>query len=203
MFRTHAIVLYIQKIRDDQKRVILFSRDYGKITCWSKKNILPDMGSIVSVIIERKGSENHIKTIDNLNSLGNIFENYEQVHGFLSLMETLYRLLPDSLEHQHIYDDVVHLVQLIGNSQKRTEDWIFLKVWKIQLFTLMNIRILKRLWFLRQESFMESSILNYIYGNIEKRSIPDIARGKNLSNEVLTSLRNIILHTHYNFHYWL
>ena len=119
MFRTHAIVLYIQKIRDNQKRIILFSRDYGKITCWSKKNVLPDIGNIVSVVIERRGNENHIKTIDTIDSLGDTFENYEQVYNFLTLIETLYRLLPDALEHRNIYDDILELVQCMSQRYKK------------------------------------------------------------------------------------
>lgn len=201
MFRTHAIVLYIQKIRDNQKRIILFSRDYGKITCWSKKNVLPDIGNVVSVVIERRGNENHVKTIDTIDSLGDTFENYEQVYNFLTLIETLYRLLPDALEHRNIYDDILELVQCM--SQRYKKEWKNPEIWKIQLFILINIRILKRLWFLRQEVFLESNILDYIYRNIEKKSISDIAQWKHLSNDVITSLREIILHTHYNFHYWL
>lgn len=54
MFRTAAIILYTQKIRDTQTRVVLFTYDFGKITVWYKKHTCPDIGTIIEAHIERK-----------------------------------------------------------------------------------------------------------------------------------------------------
>ena len=56
MYKSQGVILYIQKIRDSQIRMVIFTEEFGKITCWSKKLVHTDVGNIVSLLIERKGS---------------------------------------------------------------------------------------------------------------------------------------------------
>jgi len=95
MFRSKGIVLNIQKIRDNQIRIVLFTREYGKITCWSKKQISADIGCIISIFIERKGNQNLLKTHETLASAGDMFQKYDEVICFLQLLDSLNLMLPE------------------------------------------------------------------------------------------------------------
>lgn len=66
MYRFPAIILSITRIRDNNTRIVLLSREYGKITgWWNKKNITGiDIGDIAEVLISREGTKNTIKNVD-------------------------------------------------------------------------------------------------------------------------------------------
>lgn len=121
MYKSQGVILYIQKIRDSQIRMVIFTEEFGKITCWSKKLVHTDVGNIVSLLIERKGSINSIKSIDTIASLGNIFTNYTEVLSFLSILETLYTLLPESLEQRSIYDDLAKSILMVSEGKRNIE----------------------------------------------------------------------------------
>lgn len=95
MFRAHALVLNIQKIRDQQIRIILFSHEYGKIHCWSKKELSIDIGNLVDIYGERKGSENHIKSAETIGSINEYLKSFTETNQYLRLMENLGKVLPE------------------------------------------------------------------------------------------------------------
>ncbi len=199
MYRAQWILLYKQKIRDNQIRIILFTREFGKVTCWSKKPIQSDIGNIVSLMIDRKNGMNLIHSIDTTHSIDDIFSTYEEIMTFLSVVHSLYILLPESMEHRSIYDDIVRSLEV----WKREWSLENIRVWIVQFFILIHIRILKKLWFLRSELFHISEVLGYIYAQIDQKNIYQISASKILPDISLSKLREIILHTHHSLHYWI
>ena len=196
MFRSQVIVLYIQKIRDDRTRLILFSKEYGRITCWSKKQVLSDIGNIASVLMERKWRENYLKSIDTIVSVDLMLESYEEISHFLDMIKTLYNLLPESVEQRWLYDDIHELLRIFPDRRILNMRQEIFSIWNIQLFILIHIRILKKLGFLNQWLFHGSDILQYIYHHVEKKLIREIADGKSLEQNLIESLKKIILQTH-------
>lgn len=202
MFRSQVIVLYIQKIRDDRTRLILFSKEYGRITCWSKKQVLSDIGNIASVLMERKWRENYLKSIDTIVSVDLMLESYEEISHFLDMIKTLYNLLPESVEQRWLYDDIHELLRIFPDRRILNMRQEIFSIWNIQLFILIHIRILKKLGFLNQWLFHGSDILRYIYHHVEKKLIREIADGKSLEQNLIESLKKIILQTHYSLNFW-
>ncbi len=203
MFRSQVIVLYIQRIRDNRTRIILFSREYGKITCWSKKQVLADIGNIATVLIERVWGENYLKSIDTLFSLESILQSYDEVTLFLEVMNSLYKFLPESGEHTWVYDDIRECIKICPSRHCTNKEGNTTYLWNIQLFILIHIRILKKLWFLNQWLFHSSDILRYIYEHIEKKLVLEIAQGRSLEQTLIDTLKNIILQTHHSLNYWI
>ena len=202
MFRSQVIVLYIQKIRDDRTRLILFSKEYGRITCWSKKQVLSDIGNIASVLMERKWRENYLKSIDTIVSVDLMLESYEEISHFLDMIKTLYNLLPESVEQRWLYDDIHELLRIFPDRRILNMRQEIFSIWNIQLFILIHIRILKKLGFLNQWLFHGSDILEYIYHHVEKKLIREIVDGKSLEQNLIESLKKIILQTHYSLNFW-
>ena len=202
MFRSQVIVLYIQKIRDDRTRLILFSKEYGRITCWSKKQVLSDIGNIASVLMERKWRENYLKSIDTIVSVDLMLESYEEISHFLDMIKTLYNLLPESVEQRWLYDDIHELLRIFPDRRMLNMRQEIFSIWNIQLFILIHIRILKKLGFLNQWLFHGSDILQYIYHHVEKKLIREIIDGKSLEQNLIESLKKIILQTHYSLNFW-
>ncbi len=182
MFKSHAIILHKQKIRDGQTRVILFTRDFWRVTGWEKKSYSPDIWSIVEVSIERISGQNKIKNFDIKTSLSQENWNYDETIWFLHILQTLYDLLPESSPHVSIFDDFSLMIEEIN--------W---NVWKMQLFLLTHIRILKKLWTLKDELFSYDKVLYYIYVNIDLKNINTIFRSKTLEINYLNCIRKSIL----------
>lgn len=198
MFRSQAVILSLQKIRDNQIRIILFTQEYGKVSCWSKKPIWSDVGNIVLVVIERKGTENHLKNIETIISLGDSLGDFDSVIEMLHFLEMLYRIIPESLELKWIYKDISETWQIIK------ERWHSL--WKdgiIQLLILVQLRVLKKLGFLRQEYFEDTQVLLYIYRHIHSKNLTEIAEGKVLESKILNNLRENILKTRHYLIHWI
>lgn len=195
MFRAHALVLNIQKIRDQQIRIILFSHEYGRIHCWSKKELSIDIGNLVEVYGERKWSENHIKSADTTGSINEYLQKYSETTRYLRLMENLGKILPEGVENPLLYNDIVNFIDFI-RLQKNTYTWIF------QLIILLHIRIFKKLGFLREELFWSSWVLIYIYENIDKKSIYDLWNSKELKESERISLENILQETYHHIIHW-
>ncbi len=202
MYRTQGVILYKQKIRDNQIRIVIFTREFWKVTCWSRKTIPSDIGNRVSLIIDRKNGMNILHTMETIDSFDSIFSSYDEIITFLAVIHSLYKLLPESMEHRSIYDDMIQSIEVFATkkwNEVRTEKT---KEWIVQFFILLHIRILKKLWFLRDELFHISDVLRYIYIQIDIKNIQQISLGKILHDDSLLKLREIILHTHHSFHYW-
>ncbi|MBP6981860.1 recombination protein O N-terminal domain-containing protein [Candidatus Gracilibacteria bacterium] len=187
MFRVKAIIIHKQKIRDGQIRVVIFTKEFGKITAWHKKQICPGIGSMNEIHIERNGGQNHIKNIETIQSISGETWKYEEVIEFLRILQTLYELLPDSSEHITIYEDIEKMLFFIQEANL-----------KIQTLFLTHIRILKKLGSLKEEIFSEVDILRYIYINIDKKSMESILGSNTIDEMHINILKKAVEESRYS-----
>jgi Recombination protein O N terminal len=152
VFKTEAVVLHTLKIRDHKTRIVLLTREYGRISCWdsSIKNNYSSW-DLLSVCIERVSGTNRIKSRDILYTVPFPSWSYDQVYGFLEMLLLMYELLPEALVTRKIYDDYSSLMQSAHLAHIQIHHSILLK-----------LRILKHLGYLGETSFT-LPILSYIY----------------------------------------
>ncbi len=190
MFKTTWLVLRIQKIRDHNFRIILLTREYGKVSCWHKtKNCGYDMWDIIDITIERIGGTNMLRSTDNLISLSWKVWNYEWIIWFLELVWLIGKGLPEAMPYPWVFDDFTHLVKNLRENKDTCEIH----------FILLKLRFLKNLWILDERNTEGSPIIDYIYENIRTAPIqrlmlaktPDIAVKEHLRNTIKYSISSI------------
>lgn len=181
MFQTPAIVLHTQQIRDQQARVILFTRDFWKITTWYKKRSLPDTGSTVAASIERKWWENILSGYDMTKALLLDTLSYEKILAFLDLLKHLYTLLPEGMVQLWIYEDIDLLI----------EKW--LHAVSEDALLLSQFRMIKKLGYIWEDTIWSDDISIYIHKNISMKSMESILSTKPLSESTKLSLKKSLL----------
>ncbi len=188
MYRFPAIILSITKIRDNNTRIVLLSREYGKITgWWNKKNITGiDIGDIVEVLISREGTKNTIKNIDIKIHAWNKWWNYERIIGFLETMHIANKMSLDGHESQSLYDDMYECISL-GSRQDMTH----------AQYTIFQMRILKSLGSMDRSILWDDTILMYIYDNISHTPLERILSASNIKRDHINKIQQINLHSLY------
>ena len=170
MFKTQAVILHIHKIRDLQWRIVVFSREYGKISCWTSKTKFDhDIWDIVNLIVERKEWRNIINKVDYFITNQKQIWNYDTLRRFLEILKTLYIVLPEMVPQTRIFSDYKSLIEF-HNTFEVLDD----------IYPLFLLRILKTLWFVWEDEFRENQVLLYIFRNIESEKIQKILRTKKL-----------------------
>ena len=170
MFKTQAVILHIHKIRDLQWRIVVFSREYGKISCWTSKTKFDhDIWDIVNLIVERKEWRNIINKVDYFITNQKQIWNYDTLRRFLEILKTLYIVLPEMVPQTRIFSDYKSLIEF-HNACEILDD----------AYPLFLLRILKTLWFVWEDEFRENQVLLYIFRNIESEKIQKILRTKKL-----------------------
>lgn len=183
MFRTHAIILSNQRIRDQFTRIVLFTKEFGKIHCWYKKWNIPDIATICEVTIEREKWFNSIKTFEK-QIIPEALSPF-QYHELIELLKILYILnitLPDSVEHRSIFDDIEMCLTCHFLSRDRS-----------QFYLLIQARILKKLWYLDRERFEKTPLERYIYDNLDQSSIKNLSESKKFDENIRNTLTVSIL----------
>jgi hypothetical protein len=162
VFTSEAIILRTQKIRDTQIRVLVFTREYGRISCWFKKREFPhDIGDIVSVNIDRIGKENMLKKVECRKTIhGNSWQ-YTTIIPFLEILRIFYELLPDSVPHTAIFDDYLWLVDRLRSGDALS----------LFHYILFQFRILKILGYIDHSGLQGDPRMSYIHDNITTVSI--------------------------------
>lgn len=157
MYRFRAIILNITRIRDNNTRIVMLTREYWKITWWwSKKNITGiDLWDVVEVLISRDENKNTIKNVDFVTSWWNKNWNYPQIFSFLKTLHIINQISIDNHECFQLFDDTYFLIRYgiknILNSDQ---------------YTIFQMRILKSLWSMNPDILGNDPILQYIYKNI-------------------------------------
>ena len=182
VFRTDAIILYKQKIRDTQTRVVLFTYDFGKITVWYKKSVCPDIGTIIEAHIERKWSINHLISYDTSGFWEQESPCYEETIHILHIFHTLYDTLPDGVSHTHIFEDLRYLLTHFASLGHR-----------YQSLLLFHSRILKQLGYMKESLFSLDTITRYVYKNIDTSSMKSITSSMKLEITHIECLQIAIL----------
>lgn len=191
MFRTHAIILSTKKIRDQFTRVVLFTKEYWKINSWHKKGVLPDITSLCEIQIERENGFNIIKNVEKIQCISDFnISTYTDIHEFLEIFHILSLLLPDSSEHQSMFDDIKELLTLDFIETKPSE-----------FYTMIQARILKKLGYLDRSRFEETPLHRYIYDHLERVSIIAMSHSKPIPESIITSIRISILESQHRISY--
>lgn len=157
MYRFRAIILNITRIRDNNTRIVMLTREYWKITWWwSKKNITGiDLWDVVEVLISRDENKNTIKNVDFVTSWWNKNWNYSQIFSFLKTLHIINQISIDNHECFQLFDDTYFLIRYgiknILNSDQ---------------YTIFQMRVLKSLWSMNPDILGNDPILQYIYKNI-------------------------------------
>jgi hypothetical protein len=106
VFKTEAIILSIDTIRDNNIRIVVLAKEYGKISCWYKKRqFLHDIGDIIFLTIERNNSINTIKYTESIMSPREESWNYIKITTFLESLSLMYTLLPEESPYLSIFQD--------------------------------------------------------------------------------------------------
>jgi len=157
VYRFRAIILNITRIRDNNTRIVMLTREYWKITWWwSKKNITGiDLWDVVEVLISRDENKNTIKNVDFVTSWWNKNWNYSQIFSFLKTLHIINQISIDNHECFQLFDDTYFLIRYgiknILNSDQ---------------YTIFQMRVLKSLWSMNPDILGNDPILQYIYKNI-------------------------------------
>ena len=183
MFKTQAVILHIHKIRDLQWRIVVFSREYGKISCWTSKTKFDhDIWDIVNLIVERKEWRNIINKVDYFITNQKQIWSYDTLRRFLEILKTLYIVLPEMVPQNRIFSDYKSLIEF-HNTCEVLDD----------IYPLFLLRILKTLWFVGEDEFRENQVLLYIFRNIESEKIQKILQTKKLQTSDRESIDKINL----------
>lgn len=188
VFRNHGIVLHLQKVRDRQTRIIFFTEDYGKITAWENGKNLHSSGSIGEIYITRKWWHNYLKDFEVKKTIFQENWNYNETLAFLQIIQTLYEALPEGVAYQSIFLDLRELIYSLERI------WI-----RYQIFLLLHIRILKKLWYLRKELFLSNSRNRYIYENIDISDIRNILASSSLDEINIHPIEKSIIEARHTF----
>lgn len=181
MFQTPAIVLHTQRIRDQQARVILFTREFWRITTWHKKRSLPDTGSSIVASIERNWWENILSSYDTMKTLLLDTLSYERIVSFLALLKDLYTLLPEGMIQLWIYEDIDLLIKKWLHTV--SDDGLLLS----------QFRMIKKLGYIWEDSSWWDEVSVYIHKNISMKSMESILSTKPLSDNTRISLKKSLL----------
>ncbi|MBP9779174.1 hypothetical protein KBD33_00955 [Candidatus Gracilibacteria bacterium] len=188
MFKTNGFILNIQKIRDSYFRIILVTREYGRISCWHKiKSCGYDIGDVIHISIERIGNNNTIKSVDTVLSVSGQNWNYHSIISFLDLISLLEKTLPESMLHVSIFDDYITLIKILHSETTVPDRYHFL---------LLKIRILKTLGILNPREMHNEPIGRYIINNIRNTPIQLLLKSRKLDETTLNGIiRTIDLST--------
>ncbi len=174
MFKTEAIILFIEVIRDNNIRIILLTKEFGKVSCWyKKKQFLYDIGDIVFVILERNNSINLIKHIESKNSPREEHWTYAKISIFLENLSMMYELLPEESPYETVFQDYRWLLIHMQSAKTLHEHH----------YLLFQFRFLRTLWYIGKEDLQNTPILRYIFENILKTPLNQLLRSKELNWE--------------------
>lgn len=188
MYKVQAVILSIQRIRDNQTRVVMISREYGKITgWWNKKNITGiDIWDLIEVLISRQESKNLIKNIDIQIPGWSKSWNYGRIISFLDTLHMVNKMSIEWSECYTLYEDIAKFITY-GKSQDIN----------IGHHTVFQMRILKSLGSMDQGMLGTDPILRYIYDHISDTPLDRILSSSTLKTEHIAKIQQINLHSLY------
>jgi hypothetical protein len=180
VYKFPAVILSVSKIRDNTTRIVLLSREYGKITAWwNKKNVTGiDIGDIAEVLLSREWGKNTLKSVDIKVHGWSKWWWYDRIIAFLETIQIVGKMGMEWQESRWLYEDLSRCIQ-IGKTQDMS----------ISQYTIFQMRILKSLGVMNQERFRGDSVLRYIYENISHTPLERVLLASPLKIEHLTEIR--------------
>jgi hypothetical protein len=189
MFKIEAIILKVEKVRDAKIRLILFTREYGKISCWyNKKNFSFWIGDSITCYLERKESNNFLKNVDGKISAPLENWRYSTVIAFMEIISIFMRFIPEWAINEWAFDDYMSLLY-------------WLKIWmniEGHHYSLYHFRLLKSLGSLNPHQIQLSPVVHYIHEQIGWISINKLLAAKEMKESDREILQKITLKTLYS-----
>lgn len=188
MFKTEGIILKKEYIRDTQTRVIILTKEYGKVSCWyNKKQFLYDIGDIIFLTVERNNSTNTIKYTESIASPRESTWTYEKIKIFLESIALMNTLIPEMSPHAHIFQDYKWLLEFMQRIDTLHEHH----------YLLFQFRMLRTLGYVWSESFSDAPIPLYIFHNVLRTPLNQLLWAKILKTNDALLIQNTNLEAIY------
>lgn len=187
MYRFHAIILNIMKIRDTSTRYTLLTKEYGKITAWEKKKSSHgvDIGDIIEVLIERKWEINTLQKTQLLSCGSKNYKNYDHIILFLKTLKIAHAVSSE-WEWSSVFSDISYFIRFCEKNPITESHHI-----------LLQMRILKNFWVMNSIGFESDPILRYIYHNICTKPLESILQTQKIQTDHLEHIKKNNLHSLY------
>lgn len=121
VFKTKAIIIRIQKIKENDFLYTLLTFDYGVIIGHkklSKSNIKPlDIGYIIHFEIITTHEKSEIHKMTNIKIISEfICENktFEEIHQYLSLLKTIHKNIPSGVPQREIFE-IIEKINIVSS----------------------------------------------------------------------------------------
>lgn len=172
MYTFDVIILEKNIIREKNIRIVVLSKDFGKITLWYKKQLTGvDIGDIARVVVKRENSLNIAKSIETRHYLMSKKWNFETLFAFLSLLKTIKICTAD--------EDVVP--QIFSDYEKSLKN--FSEDFSLDAILLFEMRLFKHLGSLNPDFFKGDQVLHYIYEKISLTPLEKILKSQKLQEK--------------------
>lgn len=174
MFKTEAIILSVETIRDAHIRIVALSKEYGKISCWYKKRQFPhDIGDIVFFTLERTPGINTIKYTESVMSPREESWNYKKITTFLESLSLMNTLLPEMSPYLSVFQDYRWLL-IHMQSRTTLHDHHYL---------LFQFRVLRTLGYIGIEGLHDAVVPLYIFEHVLTTPLNNLLSAKILKDE--------------------
>lgn len=172
MYTFNAIILEKQILREKHIRIVVLTKEYGRITLWYRKQLTGvDIGDIARIVVRRENTMNIVKNIETKEYLIRKKWDYETLFTFLSLLNTLKICTADEDASPELYNDYENTLKIMGESIS------------VEACLLLQMRIFKRLGSLNPDFFQEDAILRYMYAKISSTPLERILKHQNIKHE--------------------
>jgi hypothetical protein len=157
VFKTEAIILSVESIRDSNIRIVALSKEFWKISCWYKKKVFPhDIWDIILISLERDNGINAIKYIEPRSCPREEHWTYKKIVIFLESLSMMYTLLPEESPYQSLFHDYRWLLVHMDSCHTLHEHH----------YLLFQFRLLRTLWYIGKDDMSKTPVLRYIFENI-------------------------------------
>lgn len=112
MYTLEAIILDIFHVQDKKYRLILFTREYGRISAWWHKSLSGvDLGDVARIVIERKETMNRIRSFETKHFLIQKKWQYSSLIQTLQILNIFKKGIQEQEIYPHIFDDYMKFIQ--------------------------------------------------------------------------------------------
>ncbi len=186
MFHTDAIILRKTLLRDRDCLYSVFSREYGRISVWSRVTPsfpLVDTGAIVSFQLSTQSGKNKdhghtVRRTIHTDHLGS-----GEILGILGVIATMERCLPEGIQHCEVFDayrDSLPYLESPATHEKNRE---------IFLLALAETLGICPAWVHTGESVQ----LRRIHAGIRRLGLPSMYRVSGITPELVAEIRTATL----------
>lgn len=172
MYTFDAIILEKQFIREKHIRIVVLSKEYGRITLWHKKQLTGiDLWDIARIVVSRNNGVNNIKSIAWKIHVIHKKWSYDNLIAFLTILKILKYCTVDSDMYPQIFSDYEGVLKWMWDSIS------------LDCCSLLQMRIFKHLWSLNPDFFAQDSVLQYVYDNISSTPLEKILKSQPLRSD--------------------